>query len=372
VRQAAVSPTEARTVEVETGAILLATGFRHYEPVRSELGYGEGAEVITLLDLIQLLGAEEPGGGMLRVGGRPVKSLALIHCVGSRQIPGLDEPAEGRVLNEHCSRVCCTAALQEALELRRRFPDTVVYELYRDLRTYGRDHEAYAVDAASAGVVFARFAPEGRPQVTRNPEGSEYALNVTVNDLLLGGEELEVPVDLVVLAVGMEAGDTASLVELLKLPVGADRFLLEVHPKLRPVELPAKGIYLAGTCQAPMDVTEACAAASAAAAKASGLLTRGFAELDPFVVRVDPERCQGHGACVSVCPEKGAIALRPREETGPPLAVVDPAACTGCGMCAGVCPEGALQIAGWTLDQYEAMVDALVGPGPTAGCGGDA
>jgi heterodisulfide reductase subunit A len=209
-----------------------------------------------------------------------------------------------------------------------------------------------------------RFEPESPPVVSRvNTTNSDYPLKVTVKDTLTFGEELEAEVDLVVLAVGMQPRDISGMVEMMKLPVGADRFLLEVHPKLRPVELANTGMLLAGTCQAPMDAGEACAAAQAASVKASNLLTRGYVELDPFVAEVDLERCTGCGDCVKVCPLEGTIRIEDGEVKGEKsiTAQVNPALCNGCGICVGACPEGALNINGWTLQQYEAMVDAVVG-----------
>ena len=162
-----------------------------------------------------------------------------------------------------------------------------------------------------------------------------------MKDVLTFGEELEVPVDLVVLAVGQEPNDIADLVEKLKIPVGADRFLQEVHPKLRPVEVSVAGILLAGTCQAPFDVGETCAAAGAAAVKAAAILTRGYVELDPFVAEVDLSRCTGTGDCVEACLAEGALALVDLEVEGQMVrrVQVNPALCLGCGACVAVCPE---------------------------------
>jgi heterodisulfide reductase subunit A len=151
------------------------------------------------------------------------------------------------------------------------------------------------------------------------------------------------------------------LVEMMKLPVGADRFLQEVHPKLRPVELSVAGINLAGTCQSPMDIGEACVGASSAAVKAASLLSRGFVELDPFVAEVDLERCTGTGACVEACLRDGALRMVEVEVKGKKVsrAQVNQALCTGCGACVAVCPANAINVRGWTLKQYEAMVDII-------------
>ena len=364
-------PVEApKTEEVftlETGAIILATGFRHYVPYKGEYGYAEFPQVVTLPDLIKSVAAD-PGGGTLRLGGREVRTVAMIHCVGSRQIPGVNEPPGADRLNEHCSRVCCTATLQAAVELRTKYPKTVVYDLFRDIRTYGRGHEEFYLNASRKAVRFLRFTPEQPPVVSSSVDGTS-ALRITVADTLLGGEEVEIPVDLVVLAVGMESGSVSSLVEMMKLPTGADGFLLEVHPKLRPVEVAASGILLAGTAQAPMDISESTAAASAAAVKASAILSRGYVELDPFVARVSPERCTGCGDCVEACLVDGALVMK-ETSGGQSMPEVNPALCKGCGVCVAACPEKALEVNGWTLQQYETMVDAIVSQPAAASEGG--
>jgi heterodisulfide reductase subunit A len=183
-----------------------------------------------------------------------------------------------------------------------------------------------------------------------------------VKDTLTFDEEVEVPVDLVVLAVGMVSNDVSDLVRMMKLPVGTDGFLQEVHPKLRPVEVAVSGILLAGTSQAPFDIGEACAAASAAAVKASATLGRGYVELDPFVAEVDLEKCNGCGACVEACDHEGALTLVEMEADGEKVmrAQVNPALCVGGGTCVAVCPENAINVKGWTLKQYEDMVDMIV------------
>ena len=356
-------PVPAKTEEIllETGAIVFATGFTPYVPLKGEYGFKENPEVITLPDLIRTMAESPAGGPKLQIGGREIGRVALIHCVGSRQVPGLHEPdAEGH-LNEYCSRTCCSATLQAASEIRERFPATRVFEYYRDIRTYGRGQEEYYERASKNQVIFFRFEPE-EPPVVERAQGSKHPLTIKVKDTLTFGEEVEAEVDLIVLAVGMQPGGISDLVEMMKLPVGADRFLLEVHPKLRPVELANTGILLAGTCQAPMDVSEACNAAQAASAKASILLTKGFVELDPFVAEVNLNRCTGRGACQEACPIEGAIQVVEMKIEGQTVkrGQVNAALCTGCGTCVAVCPDNAIDVKGWELEQYEAMVDAIV------------
>ncbi len=345
-------PSAPEELELNTGVIIFATGFSIYQPKPDEFGYGSNKEVITLRELIRSMADNNAKGSTLSFKGKEIRRVAMIHCVGSRQIPGIHEADANDYMNEYCSRTCCTATLQAALEIREQYPDTQVLDFYRDIRTYGHNQEDYYDRAAASQVLFFRYQPEESPVITRST--GEYPLKISVRDTLTFNEEIEAGVDLVVLATGMQAAPITNLVEMMKLPVGADKFLQEVHPKLRPVEMANGGILLAGTCQAPMDINESCNAAQAAAAKAVALLGRGYVELDPFVAKVNTDKCQANGQCVAECPED-AIRIGNGGK-----AEVNPAKCTGCGMCVAVCPENAIDVQGWTLKQYEDMVDAIV------------
>lgn len=351
-----------REVELATGAVILATGFDLYQPATGEFGYGQYPQVVTLAQFERLLDPHGPTGGQLEFQGRPVRNVGLLHCVGSRQLEGVHTPGPNGRLNTHCSRVCCTATLRAAIEIRKRFPEINVFDLHQDIRTYGRGQEKYYTEASQRGVVFLRYPGDQPPEVSAAEPADRAALVVRVKDLLTCGEEIDVPVDLLVLATGMVPRDIEDLIDQLKLARSEDGFLQEVHPKLRPVELAVSGVFAAGTCQAPLDVQESCAAASAAVAKAAALLSAPTIALDPFRARVDPARCQGHGKCVEACTHQQAIQLVAHERDGQTvrIAQVNAALCNGCGMCVPVCPTGAIQVAGWRLDQFEAMVDALV------------
>jgi heterodisulfide reductase subunit A len=355
-----VLDNEPQSFDLFVGAIVVATGFDPYEPRTGEYGYGEIREVTTLPQFIRYLALNEDAHE-LRWNGRPVRNIALIHCVGSRELDGVHEPHEDGKVNDYCSRVCCTATLHMALELKHRFPSVNIFDFYEDIRTYGRGHEAYYREALENEVRFLRFHGDDRPEVVPASEDDPYPVLVRVHDQLTWGEEIEVPVDLAILAVGFMPRPVGDLIELLKISPGTDRFLLEVHPKLRPVETAVPGVILAGTAQGPMNIQEAVAAASAAAAKVSALLASGQVNLEPFVAKVDPQKCNGTGACVEVCEYEDAIAVKTFTVEGQEVrrAVVTPANCSGCGNCVSACPNRAIDIQGWTLDQYEAMVDAI-------------
>lgn len=346
--------SESSSIEpyvTKAGAIILATGFDHYRPHEGELGYGASPQVLTLPEFNALL-ADAPSGSPLTVGGKAVRRVAFVHCVGSRQVDGVHEPGPDGKVNDYCSRVCCTAALHSIHQLLDRFPDVKVFDLYKDIRTYGRGHEDLYERASKRGVLFLRMKDDAVPAFSNGSAGG-LGGTLTIEDVLTWNEEVSVEADLVVLATGMVPRDLSTIVSSMKLPIGADRFLQEVHPKLRPVEVANNGVFLAGACQGPMDIGESVAAAQAAAAKALILLSQEQITLDPFVAKVDPLKCTGCGDCLPECEYKGALLMP--EKT----AVVNPALCVGCGACAAVCPTRAISVAGWTLDQFDAMVDAL-------------
>jgi heterodisulfide reductase subunit A len=341
-------------VEVQSGAIVIAAGLNTYGPRHGEYGYGQYPEVITLAQMNRLLDPTGPTHGKLRVNGREVRSVGFVHCVGSLQRRGIHKPmADGKV-NEYCSRVCCTTTMHTAAQVRERFPEIQVYDFHEDIRTYGRRHEGYYDQVCQRGVTFVRFDPLRPPKVEPDPQG-EAALVVKTIDRLTFGEEIEVPVDLLVLATGLVARDMSRLVDLYRCSVGADRFLMEVHPKLRPVELAASGLFLAGSVQGPMDICESTAAAAAAAAKASALIAAGQIELDPFVAEVSAELCAGCRVCLNACPFS---AISRNEEAA--KAEVNPALCMGCGTCVAACPCNAIQQHGFNDDELRAELAALL------------
>jgi heterodisulfide reductase subunit A len=345
-------------IVVRSGAVIIAVGLNTYAPRHGEYGFGQFPEVITLAQMNRLLDPTGPTHGKLLLDGRQVRRIGFLHCVGSLQYEGIHRPMRDGRINQYCSRVCCTTTMHTAAELKERFPHLQVYDFHEDIRTYGRRHEGYYDKVSQLGVAFIRFDPRRPPRVEADPLG-DAPLVVKTIDRLTFGEEIEVPLDLLVLATGLVARDMGRLVDLYHCSTGADRFLLEVHPKLRPVELAASGLFLAGSVQGPMDIGESTAAAAAAAGKASALISAGHIELDPFVAAVDTNRCGACRVCLSVCPFS-AVEF----DEGKRAACVNTALCTGCGTCVASCPSNAVGQAGFEDVEICSEVEALLAAEP--------
>jgi heterodisulfide reductase subunit A len=334
-----VSKDPDETIEVKVGSIIVATGFDSYQPADGDFGAG-GDGVVTLPEFKEIVDAAT---GPLRYHGRPVRSLAYIYCVGSRGNGG----------NEYCSRFCCTSTAHLSIQVSGLDPNLRQYHLYRDIRTYGTFELLYE-QSRKAGAVYVKYPDDAPPEVVRESGGG---LAVKVRDLLSGDEELEIPVDLVVLVTGMVPRENEELVSMLKLPLGRDGFFNEIHPKLRPVETMVDGVLIAGACQGPRRSAESVASGLAAVTQSASVLKKGVAELDPLVATVDPDACTWCGKCVDACPY-GAISML--SLNGREIATISETGCKGCGGCVPVCPEEAIDLLGYTNAQITAMIDGLL------------
>lgn len=327
----------ARFFNFEVGAIILATGYQTFDPAKEPaFGYGIYPNILTGLEFERLSSPLGPTGGrIITCEGYEPEAVAIIHCVGSRD----------RRYNSYCSRVCCMAALKFAQTLRER-TKAKVFELYVDLCTTGKGHENFLRRVRQEGVIFLRGRLQGVHQ-----KGNRLVLRV--EDTLLGAiRELEV--DMVILATAFEPrADAGEVARLFGIQRDADGFFLEVHPKMAPVESGNPGIFLAGGCQGPKDITETLAHAGAAAAEALTRLASGGQLLSPEMAYVMEERCSGCHLCVKVCP---AEALLP---AGQKVLVHEPA-CRGCGNCVAACPTGALGLFGSESKALLAQVSAVL------------
>ncbi|MBU8910134.1 MAG: FAD-dependent oxidoreductase, partial [Desulfobacterales bacterium] len=191
-----VTKPDNKKFTIDTGAIVMATGSVSYTPFDGEYGFDQHEQVITLKDLIPIL-KENKSGSVLEVNGKTIKNMVMIHCVGSRQIPGIHQPKENGQLNEYCSRTCCAAMLNASNQIRENFPETGIYEMYRDIRTYGRGQEELYNQASKNKVVFMRYEADAQPEITLS-SNPDCPLQVKVKDSLTFNEEMDVPADLVV------------------------------------------------------------------------------------------------------------------------------------------------------------------------------
>ncbi len=356
----AIDLTETSTkVDQKVGGIIVATGFEPYEPQKREFGYGLTQKIMTLPQFIRLLDENGPTKGRLDLGRGPPNNVVFITCVGSRQREGVYKPlTEDQKLNGYCSRVCCTASLQNELTLKKKYPRCNVFHLYRDIRIYGRGHEELYEDATNSSIFFIRYAEEDPPTVIVN---GDKAL-VRVRDTLNGRKQLEVPADLVVLSVGMTPrASTKDLQAKLRISSSSDGFIQEIHAKLRPVEVSTDGILIAGAAQSPRDITESAISGSAAAAKAAVILANDKVELDPIIAAVDETKCDGCALCIETCTFK-AIDLKETVEKKEmkKRAFVNDTLCKGCGACAAICPPRAISVKHFTLPQLSAVLEAAL------------
>jgi len=327
-------------IEIAVGSVVVATGFDAYTPADGEFGFGLDG-VVTLPDFKTMV---DGATGPLAWKGRTVRSVAYVYCVGSR--------GTGGCAGQACSRYCCAATVQTAVQVSGLDPAISQYHLYRDMRTYGKFEPLYT-DARKAGSVFLKFDNDAPPSVETRADGG---LTVTVTDLLTERTELAIPVDLVVLVTAMAPRANGELTSVLKLPAGADGFFNEIHPKLRPVETVVDGVLIAGACQGPKTSSESVASGLAAVTQSAAVLKKGYTELDPLVALVVPEDCTACGDCLTACPYD---AISMTEEGDRRWAVISPAGCKGCGGCVPMCPENAIDLLGYTDAEVTSMIESL-------------
>ncbi|MGD9094228.1 MAG: hydrogenase iron-sulfur subunit, partial [Anaerolineales bacterium] len=320
--------------DLKTGVVVVATGSKPYQA--TEFNYGSDPRVITNLELEYILNAGKP----------EADRITFVACVGSRQ------GCMG------CSRYCCTSMISQALTLREMGKKVRV--LYKEIRTYSRQAEELYEAAMRAGVQFFRYDSESTPQeVITFQDG-----HVTVFDHLLG-KNIHIPTEMLVLVIGLTPSDD-NLAEQLKLSHSEDGFLMELHPKLGPVQTAVQGVFLAGATQGAKDVRESMAGALAAAGKAGALLSRGVIEKEPLTAKLIPELCKGCIRCVRICPFSAI------EQIGPPgeeanVRIIE-AACMGCGTCAAECNFDAIEMPYFTKEQIMAQVDAALAEQPEKKC----
>ncbi|MEM2983528.1 MAG: CoB--CoM heterodisulfide reductase iron-sulfur subunit A family protein, partial [Candidatus Bathyarchaeia archaeon] len=337
---------EDEEIEIIVGSIIIATGYDLLDPrPMTQYGYGILPNVITGLQFERISSPSGPTGGRIQLSdGRIPKDVAILHCIGSRDIN----------FHDYCSRVCCMYALKYAHIIREK-TGANVYNFYIDLRCFGKGYEEFSNRVIKEGVKLIR----GKASIVTDRAISleEKGRLVVVAEDTLMTKVMRIPVDMVILATAMEPRkDSIDVARKFLVPTGPDGFFLEQHPKLAPVSTQVNGIFLAGTCQGPKDIPDTVAQASAAAAKAISLSSRGKVEVESTVAEIDPEICSGCRLCISLCP---ANAVEFLEKRG--ISRIKEAMCMGCGACAAVCPSGAARAKHFTKDQVFAEIEGIFG-----------
>jgi heterodisulfide reductase subunit A len=329
-------------IELEVGTITVATGFDIYYPYDDpRYGYGRYPNVVTALEAERLINAAGPTGGhVIRTSdGKEPHSVAFIQCVGSRDVNR----------NEYCTGFCCMYSIKEAILIKEHEPDTEIYILYMDMRTPFKGFEEFYRRARDLGITFIR----GRPsEMIEDPE--THNLIIRAEDTILG-EPIEIEAEMVILSTaGVPNPGTDDLARILHITRGTDGFFMESHPKLKPIDTPVDGIFLAGACQGLKDIPYSVSQGSGAAGRAATILSKDEVEIEPIVAVIDPAKCQNVdrkcGICVRACPYT-AISAEEKQ-----AAVVNPAMCHGCGTCVAECPTDAITQKHFTDEQIFSQI----------------
>jgi len=312
--------------KINHGITILATGAVEYQP--TEYGYGQDDGVMTQIQLDRYL---------YEKGAEDLNRVIMIQCVGSRN----EE-------NPNCSRICCQSSVKNAIQIKEQNPETDVYVLYRDIRTYGL-MERYYREARRLGVIFFRFEKEHPPVV----EQGETGLTVRFKDHVLQ-REIQASADIVALSTGMRASENEELATILKVARNQYGYFMEAHVKLRPVDMATDAFFVCGTAHSPKLITESISQAMAAASRAVTFLAQDEIALSVVTASVDQDRCAACLVCVRSCPYN----VPKINEDG--VSEIDPALCRGCGVCASECPAKVIQLNWYEDGQVMSKVEALL------------
>ncbi len=336
---------KGKSDEIEHGVIVVATGAQEYKP--TEYLYGEDEKVITQLQLEELLAANDRQTDSQSSSDRLAncQSVVMIQCVGSRD----DE-------RPYCSRVCCSEAVKNALKIKEINPKANVFILYRDMRTYGF-RESYYSKARQMGVIFIRYEEDKKPEVTKQ----DGVLKVSLVDPILNSP-VTINADLLVLSAGtIPHPENKDLAQMLKVPLDQDKFFLEAHMKLRPVDFATEGVFLCGLAHSAKSIEESITQACGAAARASTILSKDNIELEANISFVVDENCDGCAYCIDPCPYNALTLIEYMKDGEIKKTVeVNEYICKGCGTCMATCPKMGIFVKGFKIEQISAQVDAAL------------
>lgn len=331
-----------KKVEIEHGAIIVATGAKEYKP--AEYMYGKDIRVITQLELEKRL-AKNWTPGVESSGSS--KNIVMIQCVGLRD--------ENRL---YCARICCSQAVKNALKIKKINPNSNIFILYRDMRTYGFN-EGYYTKARQNGIVFAIYNEDKKPVVIDNNNN----LSVKYFDATIE-KNIVIDTDLVVLSSSIiPYPENKELAQMLKVPLDQNGFFLEAHMKLRPVDFSTDGIFLAGLAHFPKSINESISQTKAVAARIGAILSKDSMELEGTLSEVIDENCDGCAYCIDPCPYKAITLIEYIFDGSVKKTVeVNESKCKGCGVCQATCPKKGIFVRGFKLEQIAAMVNAALQP----------
>ncbi|MFA7331249.1 MAG: CoB--CoM heterodisulfide reductase iron-sulfur subunit A family protein [Candidatus Delongbacteria bacterium] len=334
------SPGAGRSYPV--GSVVVCTGYQPFDAARiASFGYGRLPDVITSFDLEHML----KEGRVLTKAGRPPRYAAIIHCVGSRS----------ETWHPYCSRVCCMTALKYGHEIRATNPDCFIYDLYIDMHAFGKGMEDFYRRSAELKTIFLLHEKNSVPEILPAEPGQDFGMRIQAKDLLCG-ELVEIPADLVVLMVGMEARrDAGRVAHVVNISQDKDGWFIESHPKLDPVATTTDGVFIAGTCSSPKDIPDSVAQARAAVARILAKISRGQIEVDAVFAEVDDGHCSGCRVCNELCPYAAIEYDEERRRSH-----VISALCKACGTCVAACPSGAIKGRHFTDAQICAQIEGVL------------
>ncbi|MFN3742867.1 MAG: 4Fe-4S binding protein [Anaerolineales bacterium] len=333
-------------LNLQVGNIILATGYDVFDARRaSNYGYGRLANVFTSLEMERMCNAAGPTGGkiVLRDGKTVPKTVGIIHCVGSRD----------RNFNNYCSVICCMQSLKFAHLVKERTGATV-YNFYIDMRTPFKDYDEFYQRVLEEGTLFVRGKVAEVTDAARLP-GEEGKLIIQVEDTLIG-KQRRIPVDMVILSVGLEPRrDAREVARKFGIACSTNGWFTERHPKLDPVATMTEGIYIAGCAQGPKDIPASVAQGAAAAARVLGKIQQREINLEPIRASIDESKCSGCRICNGLCPFNAILFHEDRM-----VSEINPALCQGCGTCVAACPAAAISGTGFSNEQLLAQIEGLL------------
>jgi heterodisulfide reductase subunit A len=333
-------------VEVNVGNIILATGYKEFDPsVMEKYGYGRLDNVITGLEFERMVNSAGPTSGkILLKNGHEPKSIAIVHCVGSRDINH----------HEYCSSVCCMYSLKFSHLLREHLPGAEVYEFYIDIRAPRKGFEEFYNRILKEGTILYRGRP-GEITDVAETDDERGKLIVKFENTLIGERE-RLPVDMVILSSALEPQkDAHEVARIFNISCGAGAFFIERHPKLDPVATMTEGVFIAGCCESPKDIRDSVAQASAAAARVLALISKGKVETEATIAEINEEQCSGCRICNLLCPYS---AITYDEEKK--VSRINDAICKGCGACVSACPSSAIKHKHYTTQEIMAQIEGIL------------